>query len=45
MLVSVCALYGFVHTHKQVYSPLFHFIWKDKDIYANFIPVLKGSIN
>ena len=42
MLISVYGIYGFVHAHEQVYSPLLHLIWKDKDLYANVIPILGG---
>ena len=35
-------IYGFVHTHEQVFSSLLHFMWKNKDLYANVIPVLGG---
>ena len=32
--------YGFVHANEQVYSPLLHLIWKDKDLHVNVIPIL-----
>ena len=41
-MVSVYGLQGFVHAHEQVYCPLLHLIWKDKDLYANVIPILGG---
>ena len=41
-MVSIYGIYHFVHAHEQVYSPLPHLIWDDKDLYA--IPILGNYI-